>query len=529
MSMSLPRVFFSLNGNAEGCQLRIYEGCVVFHNCESGRVRTPRGSKAGFWAGFNDYQIRPLFGPDALALDIGLPFGLLVKWAVKLLGNGGPEEQSPLNGFYPRQCVDGLFVNKGIIHNRPLSKPSAELWRAMCDRRGDRGIDLPPSSRSLFFMASATKRIEIDGIELRWLEAHDEWAFSTNEVPLATAVKFAVRILRDVKTQREWPRFFVPWLADEDELVNGPSEPASSGGSLNLLALDQQESVGLAKVSGGYQLVQPEVVEECADGIIYSGNPSLPVSWTDWGSLVDSLAEIMGELQVEVIQQAGGTVPLWPHNHRLNSWLYTRGSRPVSLKEENRAGLKKEIGGSGVAHSRLSDSLREQGAATIASSAQGAIVLQQSDVGISLVSQDGGNPVLGIESLLTLLGMVISDSATQRERPLQWAPWMLTWVEQRRGAAPVLVAVPAAAQPPPKAAPTPAPAAPAPSPAASPASVANHQPQVVFWRLPKEIVEQDSPSASPPALSFGQEKHDKLFEQEVHKILAQLRQELKRT
>ncbi len=496
-----------------------------------------------FWHGPNQKELLPLFGEKKSPGAPGLSFGLLVKWAVKLLGARGAEL---VGEAFPDQSL-GDFDIRGGNHWRQSPTPAAlAILKSLAEGREERGLDLPAAHRSLFLFAARTRRIVLDGIELYWDERHDEWHFAQGEIPLGTAVKFAARILRDEKTAKEWPAYFVPWLADNDELRRareskaGPDaaqriplaaasaslialSPAAGGTQpLDLASLNATSSIGLARVAAGFQLVAIEDETEGATEILYLGDLANTPRFADWAELVDTVADLLADLPPEVVQAACGDMPLCPQ--QLKSWLYPAGAkRHVSVKEEIRVRNSKQYG-----DGRESSAIRDALAAApktvkLWQHGNNSVSLRADTAGqIVIVGTNGVNPVFSGDDLLRLLALLLSDKATDAVRPLQFAAWLLPWHNKRFGAAlldrPDQADVEASVA-------TPAPKESAVAP--------RREPVLLLWKLPAELsappLVRTAKHADPDTV-FGDlnSPTDNLFRQCLSKVLSDLHTDLSR-
>ena len=487
--------------------------------------------------------LEPLFGKAGRPGGPGLPFGLLVKWAVRLLGTPGAVV---VREHFPGQFLEDFDIWGGNYWRKErLSSKASETLERINRSRGERGLNLAAPHRSLFLFPARTKRIVLDGIELYWDERHDEWHFAQGEIPLGTAVKFAVRILRDERTAKEWLAYFIPWLADNDELrqareskagpeaarTNPPAAPSAptTGLSpvvgdtqpLDLVSLNATSSIGLARVASGFQLVAIEDETEGATEILYLGDLANTPRFADWAELVDTVADLLADLPREVVQAACGDMPLCPQ--QLKSWLYPTGARlPVSVKEEIRSHNKKRYGDSNEG-SAISDALAAapKSAKLWQHGSSSVSIRAGTDGQIVLVGTNGGNPVFSGDDLLRLLALLLSDKATDAVRPLQFAAWLLPWHNKRFGAA--LLDRPDQADA--EASVT------APAPKESAVAPRREAPALLLWKLPAELsappLVRTAKHADPDTV-FGDlnSPTDNLFRQCLSKVLSDLHTDL---
>lgn len=489
--------------------------------------------------------LEPLFGEARRPGDPGLPFGLLVKWAVKLLGTPGADV---VREHFPDQFLENFDISGGNTWRQErLSPKASETLERINRSRGERGLNLAAPHRSLFLFPARTRRIVLDGIELYWDERHDEWHFAQGKIPLETAVKFAVRILRDERTAKEWLAYFIPWLADNDELrtsrersgapkaarPNPPAAPSAPttgfspvvGDSqpLDLVSLNATSSIGLARVAAGFQLVAIEDEAYGATEILYLGDRANTPRFADWAELVDTVADLLADLPPAVVQAACGDMPLCPQ--QLKSWLYPTGAkRHVSVKEEIRARNSKQYG-----DGRESSAIRDALAAApntvkLWQHGSSSVSLRADTAGqIVIVGTNEGNPVFSGDDLLRLLALLLSDKATDAVRPLQFAAWLLPWHNKRFGAAlldrPDQADVEASVA--------------TPAPKESAVAPRREAPALLLWKLPAELsappLVRTAKHADPDTV-FGDlnSPTDNLFRQCLSKVLSDLHTDLSR-
>lgn len=404
-----------------------------------------------FFTGLEAYQnLEPLWDSQRRVQKEGFSFGVLVKLAAKLLGlsNGASVHKILERGdnsclieehgrelfpkLFPGQCIEELMLTTFCFKGRktPLvMERSQRIQRSRIRENEDRGRDLPPSARSLFL---DRQTVEIEGVTLLYDSDTDTWKFDREVIPLEVLVRFAVRILRDERTKEEWFPYYIPWLADDEELAVKQSGPSS----LKVLAVTNDGQVALTQTERGYRLVSISEEAEGPNGEpLYFGDPEGQAHFSSWGDLVDAIATLLAEPScAEHINAVGGDVPLLAKGDALLSWLYSPGAiRKVDLKEATRKALADRYGippGGGHDHYRRFHDGTEE---CVTLYYRFSTRLARADGELVLIDENGANPSFTMEELLTILALLLSDLHTRTERPLQFAPWLVRWLFNRYG------------------------------------------------------------------------------------------------
>jgi hypothetical protein len=424
---------------ANGCEMRGAQW--LFFQPRGARGDTLPNS-GGFAYALKIYNRIPLFGAKG---GQGIPkptFGLLVKWAVSLLGD--KNNQFGVEQRWPRQYVGGLRLAKQVRYQGTTTESVRELIENINSSRKDRSHE-PRETDCDLFSGPMIREITLDCVTLTWDPTDDTWKFDVNEIPIEVAVRFAVRVLRDVRTRRDWFPYYVPWLADEDELQRASSGAGESRDvdlsvreEKRLLAINSACTVGILGESRGFRIVAVQDRQSEEDEIEgefpYEALSQQAPAFRNWSELVDSLSDLAAELANDGDQFRTGSDSI--PSPKL--FLYRSGAaKSVPLKVENRAAMQaryplEERKSRSWLCATLTDSV---GVPVLLWEREGlSIVMKsESDGSFSITDSSGSAPVVTGLDLLYLLALVISDPETAKERPLQYAEWMRAWYERSAG------------------------------------------------------------------------------------------------